>query len=60
MATSTFDRDIAIKDPVSVRKFYRILNSGASNKPISKHPYSEDERKRSEDLLRKYISHSNS
>lgn len=60
MATSTFDRDIAIKDPASVRKFYRILNSDASKEPISKHPYSEDERKKSEDLLKKYLSHSNS
>jgi hypothetical protein len=44
MAASTFDRDIAIKNPASVKKFFRILNSDAPKKPISKHPYSESER----------------
>lgn len=58
MAASTFDRDIAIKNPASVKKFYRILNSDAPKKPISKHPYSESERKKSEELLEKYVSHS--
>lgn len=58
MAASTFDRDLTIKDPDCARKFYRILNSDVSKEPLSKHPYSEGERKKSEELLKKYLSHS--
>ncbi len=57
MATSTFDREIVITDPASVEKFYRILNS-APKKPISKHPYSDEDRKKSEELLKIYLSRS--
>ena len=60
MATSTFDREITIGDPASVRKFCRILHSDPPKEPISKHPYSEAERKKSEDLFRKYLSRSDS
>ena len=58
MATSTFDRNITLTDPASVKKFYRILNAEAPKKPISQRPYSESNRKKSEELLKLYLSRS--
>lgn len=57
MPTSTFDRNITITDPASIKKFYRILNAEAPKKPISRHPYSESDRKKSEALLKEYLKH---
>lgn len=57
MPTSTFDRNIVLTDPASIKKFYRILNAEAPKKPISQHPYSESERKKSEALLKEYLKH---
>ena len=55
MPTSTFDRDITLTDPASIKKLYRILNADAPKKPISQHPYSESDRKKSEELLKLYL-----
>lgn len=56
MPTSTFDRNITLTNPASVKKFYRILNADAPKRHISQHPYSESERKKSEELLKLYLS----
>ena len=58
MPTSTFDRDIVLTDSESIEKFYRILNAEAPKKPISQHPYSKSDRKKSEELLKLYLSRS--
>lgn len=60
MPTSTFDRNITLTDPASVKKFYRILNAEAPKKPISQHPYSESERRESEAMLKAYLKRRNS
>lgn len=58
MATSTFDRKIEITNPESLRKLLEIMESDAPEMPVSNHPYNDAERKRGEDLLKQWLSHS--
>lgn len=58
MATSTFERRIELTDPESVRKLIDIMNAEPPVNPLSEHPYSEEDRRRGEDLLRKCLSRS--
>lgn len=58
MATSTFDRKIEINDDESADNLIKILTADEPKKPSSRHPFSYEDRKRSEELLRHYISHS--
>lgn len=50
MATSTFDRKIEITDMDSLRKLVQVMNAEPP-KPISQHPFSENDRRRGEQLL---------
>lgn len=52
MATNTFERKIIIKDPESLKRLERIMSDKTSRKPISKHPFSSEDRKRGEELLK--------
>ena len=58
MATSTFDRKIEIKDKDSIKKLLKIAMSDAPKEPISKHPFSSEEKKRGADLLKRRLLHS--
>lgn len=51
MATFTFDRPLRLT-PEGTEKFLKIASSPA--KPDNIKPYSQDERKESEELLKKY------
>lgn len=57
MATSTFDRKIEISDMESLKRLVKVMESD-SPQPISCHPFSDDDRKRMEELLDQWLSHS--
>ena len=52
MSTSTFDRRIEITDSESVKKLLAIMAKESPKDPISRHPYTAAERKKSERLLK--------
>ena len=56
MATSTFDRRIEIKSPEAIRNLAAIIASDPPKEPISKHPYGQAERERSDALLKQWLS----
>ena len=58
MATNTFDRKIEITDMESLKKLMKVMNTNSST-PISNHPFSDNDRKRGEQLLDHWLSHSN-
>lgn len=53
MATSTFERKIVINSPESLQKLERIMNDQTPAKPISERPFSYEDRKRGESLLKR-------
>ena len=55
MATSTFDRRLEITDPEAI---IRLLTLEPAKEPLSKHPYTEEDRKRSEELIRRCLARS--
>ena len=59
MATSTFEREIVFDDKNSIRRFSRIMSDKVKSKPISVSPYTQEERNRSERLLRQALNRSN-
>ena len=59
MATSSFDRKIEISNTTSAQKLLDAMSAKSPKVPISKHPYSDDERKRGEELLKNWSSRSN-
>lgn len=59
MATSTFERKIEISDTDALKRLIHIMAADAPEAPISTCPFSTIERKRSEDLLKQFLSHSN-
>ncbi len=52
MATSTFERKIVISDPSALHRLEKIMADQTPKKPISKHPFSTEDRKRGEALLK--------
>lgn len=58
MATSTFERKLEITDLDSLKKLMKIVESDKPAAPLSDHPYSDSERERSEDLLKRCLSRS--
>lgn len=57
MATSTFDRELELTNLESVIK---LLTLEPATEPLSKHPYTEEDRKRGEELFRAWLSRSRS
>lgn len=53
MATNTFERKIVINDPESLARLEKIMADKTPKKPISEHPFSNEERKRGEALLKR-------
>ncbi len=58
MATSTFERKIEINDTKSLKKLIDVMNDIVPTTPLSKHPFSNAERERSERLLEQCLSRS--
>ena len=56
MATNTFERKIELNTPESIKKLAEIMEADAPVKPLSTHPFSTEERDRSEKLLKQYLS----
>ena len=52
MATSTFERKIVINDFESLKRLANIMADNTPKKLISEHPFSNEERKRGEELLK--------
>lgn len=55
MATSTFERKIEITDPESIKKLTNVMAMDVPKKPLSEHPYTDADRKKSEDLLKRCL-----
>lgn len=53
MATSSFERKIVIKDVRTLKRLVKVMSDTTPKEPISSHPFSNDERKRSEELLKR-------
>lgn len=60
MATSTFERKIVIKDPESIKKLIQIMAEDVPKKSLYRHLYTEEDRKRSDELLKQCLSRSRS
>ena len=58
MATSTFDRRIEITNSESVKKLLTIMAKEPPKDPISRHPYTEVEREKSNRLIRRCLMRS--
>ena len=58
MATSTFERKLEITDLASLKKLIKIMEPDKPSAPLSDQPYSDTERERSEDLLKRCLSRS--
>ena len=58
MATSTFERKIIVNNLESLRRLEKIMADQTPKKPISTHPFSSEDRKRSEALLKRCQLHS--
>ena len=58
MATSTFDRKIVIEHAESLQRLEHIMTEQIPDKPLSEHPFSSEERKRGEMLLKQCQLHS--
>lgn len=59
MATSTFERKIEITSPDALERLEKIMASDPPERPLSKHPYGSNERERSEEVLKLWLSRSN-
>lgn len=58
MATNTFERKICLQSPNAIRRLTHAMNS-KKNQVINSVPvYTDEERNRSEDLLKQFIYHS--
>ena len=53
MATSTFERKIIVNNLESLRRLEKIMADQTPKKPISTHPFSSEDRKRGEALLKR-------
>lgn len=58
MATSTFERKIIINNPESLKRLEKVMADQTPKKPISAHPFSSEDRKRGEALLKRCQLHS--
>ena len=58
MATSTFERKIIINNPESLKRLEKVMANQTPKKPISAHPFSSEDRKRGEALLKRCQLHS--
>lgn len=57
MATASFDRSFVISDPKFQKKLAEFMDSKEPAKTLSENSFSENERNRSEALLKQCLSH---
>jgi len=57
MATSTFDRKLILEDDSSIERFMHIVNAEPSGRPLFRRVQTDDDRRRSETLLRQLPLH---
>ena len=57
MATSSFDKDFILTDEAAIEKFLIIDSDESYRKPIHVRPETEINRKKSEELLKRLLSH---
>ena len=57
MATSTFDRKLILEDDSAIEKFMHIVNTEPSGRPLFRRAQTDDDRRRSETLLRQLPLH---
>lgn len=55
MATSTFDREIEINTIEAAKRLLTVMESEATPKPLSDHPFTKVDRDRGEELLRQCL-----
>lgn len=55
MATNTFERKIELRDVESIKKLMEVMNEDSPKMPLIKNPFSNEERKRSENLLNRSL-----
>lgn len=60
MATSTFDKTFIVTDPAAKERVIKVVSSEEKAAPIKTPPYTQEERNRSEALLKQYLSRSKS
>ena len=60
IATSTFERKIIINNPKSLKHLEKVMADPTPKKPIWAHPFSSEDRKRGEALLKRCQLHSHS
>ena len=53
MATSTFEKKITISKPEALQRLEKVMADNTPKKPISEHPFSDEDRKRGEALLKR-------
>ncbi|MDO4475284.1 MAG: hypothetical protein Q4B59_00675 [Lachnospiraceae bacterium] len=53
MPTSSFDRDFVITEPEALRRLEKVMADETPKTPISEHPFSSEDRRRGEELLKK-------
>ena len=58
MATATFDRTFVVTDAEAQKKLQKIFSSDKSILPLTCPPFTEEERDRSEALLKQCLSRS--
>lgn len=58
MSTNTFERKLEINDVESLKKLLDVMNTDAPKITLSEHPFSHEERKKSDALLKQFLSHS--
>lgn len=58
MALSTFERKILISDPKSLQRLEQVMAENSPKKPLSEHPFSNEDRKKGEVLLSRCQLHS--
>lgn len=55
MATNTFERKIELRDVESIKKLMKVMNDDSPKMPLIKNPFSNEDRKRSENLLNRSL-----
>ena len=58
MATSSFDRRIEITDPEAIKKLAEVIAKEVPKKTLSNHPYTDAEKERSREILKRYLARS--
>ncbi|MDR2568940.1 MAG: hypothetical protein LBD23_01415 [Oscillospiraceae bacterium] len=56
MATTSFTKEIFIREPDAIRRFNEVFEDDSPKRPINKELASDKEMERGRELLKKYLS----